>query len=78
MAIFDICPFLTAPGPFKYFSENGCLQKIKYISIMVWRVPHIQFLAKVSLNVLEPFGDLLELRMLQKQLRRCYHLCSSS
>ena len=20
MAIFDICPFLTAPGPFEYFS----------------------------------------------------------
>ena len=23
MAIFDICKFLTAPGLFEYFSENG-------------------------------------------------------
>ena len=28
MAIFDICQFFTAPGPFEYFSENGCFQKI--------------------------------------------------
>ena len=48
MAIFDICQFLTAPGPFQYFSENGCFQKIKDISITVRRVPHIQFWAKVG------------------------------
>ena len=48
MAIFDICPFLTAPGPFEYFSENGCFQKIKDFSITVRRVPHIQFWAKVG------------------------------
>ena len=48
MAIFDICKFLTAPGPFEYFSENGCFQKIVDISIMVRRVPHIQFWAKVA------------------------------
>ena len=48
MAIFDICQFLTAPGPFEYFSENGCFQKIKDISIAVHRVPHIQFWAKVG------------------------------
>ena len=48
MAIFDMCPFLTAPGPFEYFSENGCFQKIKDISITVRRVPHIQFWAKVG------------------------------
>ena len=48
MAIFDICPFLTAPGPFEYFSENGCFQKIKDISKTVRRVPHIQFWAKVG------------------------------
>ena len=35
MAIFDICPFLMAAVPFEYFLENGCLQKIKDISIMV-------------------------------------------
>ena len=39
MAIFDICQFLTAPGPFEYFSENGYFQKIKDISIMVRQVP---------------------------------------
>ena len=28
MAIFDICPFLTAPGPFEYFSsENGVISE---------------------------------------------------
>ena len=32
MAIFYIYPFMTAPGPFEYFSENGCFQKIKDIS----------------------------------------------
>ena len=46
MAIFDICPFEMAPGPFEYFSKNGCFQKIKDISITVHRVPHIQFWAK--------------------------------
>ena len=35
MAIFDICLFLTAPGLFEYFSENGFFQKIKDISITV-------------------------------------------
>ena len=29
LAIFEICPLLTAPGPFKWFSENGHLQKIE-------------------------------------------------
>ena len=29
MAIFDICQFLTAPGPFEYFSEIGWFHKIK-------------------------------------------------
>ena len=29
------CAFLTAPGLFEYFLENGCLQKIKDISITV-------------------------------------------
>ena len=32
MAIFDICQF-------EYFSEKGCFQKIKDISITVRRVP---------------------------------------
>ena len=48
MANFYICAFLTAPGPFEYFSENGCFQKIKDISITVHRVLHIQFWAKVG------------------------------
>ena len=43
MAIFDIFPFFMAQGQFEYFSENGCLQKIKDISIMVHQDPHIQF-----------------------------------
>ena len=37
MANFDICPFLTAPGQSEYFSENGCLQKIKDIlKLLCW------------------------------------------
>ena len=48
MAIFDICPFLTTPGPFEYFSENGYFQKIKDISITVRWDPNIQFWPKVA------------------------------
>ena len=29
LVIFEICQFLMIPGPFEYFSENGCSQKIK-------------------------------------------------
>ena len=28
LVIFEICQFLTIPGPFEYFSENGWSQKI--------------------------------------------------
>ena len=42
MAIFDICPFVTAPGPFEYFSENQ-----RYLNNGV-PSPHIQFWAKVG------------------------------
>ena len=45
---FDICSFLMAAGPFEYFSENGCFQKIKDILIMVRQVPRNQFWAKVG------------------------------
>ena len=27
LVIFEICQFLTIPGPFEYFSENGWSQK---------------------------------------------------
>ena len=33
LVIFDICHFLTIPGLFEYFSENGCPQRIKVFSI---------------------------------------------
>ena len=29
VVIFEIRQFLMIPGPFEYFSENGCSQKIK-------------------------------------------------
>ena len=29
LVIFEICQFLTIPGSFEYFSENGWSQKIK-------------------------------------------------
>ena len=28
---FEICQFLTIPGPFEYFSENGWSQKISFL-----------------------------------------------
>ena len=42
MAIFDICPFLMAPGSFEYFSENQRYLDNSALS------PHIQFWAKVG------------------------------
>ena len=30
--IFEICHFLMILGPFEYFSENGCSQKITFYS----------------------------------------------
>ena len=33
LVIFQICQFLTIPGPFEYFSENGWSQKIKVFSM---------------------------------------------
>ena len=48
MAIFDICPFLMVPGLFEYFSENGCLHKIKDISITLHWDHNIQFWYKVG------------------------------
>ena len=35
LVIFEICQFLTIPGPFEYFSENGWWsQKITFYSEM--------------------------------------------
>ena len=34
VVIFEICQFLTIPGPFEYFSENGWSQKITFYSEM--------------------------------------------
>ena len=44
VVIFEICQFLTIPGPFEYFSENGWSQKIAfysetdgpYLDIQIW------------------------------------------
>ena len=30
LVIFEMCHFLTVPGPFEYFSENGALRKLKF------------------------------------------------
>ena len=32
LVIIEICHFLTIPGPFEYFSEKGCPQKIAFYS----------------------------------------------
>ena len=31
LVIFEICQFLTIPGLFEYFSENGWSQKISFL-----------------------------------------------
>ena len=30
LVIFDICHFLTIPGPFEYFKKMGALRKSKF------------------------------------------------
>ena len=39
LVIFEICQFLTIPGPFEYFSENGWPQKIKVFSMKEQSLP---------------------------------------
>ena len=39
LVIFEICQFLTIPGPFEYFSENGWFQKIKVFSMKERSLP---------------------------------------
>ena len=43
LVIFEICQFLTIPGPFEYFSENGWSQNIKVFSIKEWLLPPYRF-----------------------------------
>ena len=40
---FEICHFLTIPGPFEYFSENGWSQKIKVFSMKERSLPPYRF-----------------------------------
>ena len=39
LVIFEICQFLTIPGPFEYFPENGWSQKIKVFSMKERSLP---------------------------------------
>ena len=39
LVIFEICQFLTIPGPLEYFSENGWSQKIKVFSMKERSLP---------------------------------------
>ena len=39
LVIFEICQFLTIPGPFEYFPENGWSQKIKVFSMKEQSLP---------------------------------------
>ena len=43
LVIFEICQFLTIPGPFEYFSENGWSQKIKVFLMKEQSLPPYQF-----------------------------------
>ena len=40
---FEICHFLIIPGPFWYFSENGCSQRIKVFSMKEQSLTPYQF-----------------------------------
>ena len=41
LIIFEICQFLTIPGLFEYFSENGWSQKIKVFLMKEGSLPHL-------------------------------------
>ena len=43
LVIFEICQFLTIPGPFEYFSENGWSQKIKVFLMKEQSLPPYRF-----------------------------------
>ena len=54
LAIFNICHFMTIPGSFEDFSENGCAQKISFLNegMIIWaliglvlggRVPRLNY-----------------------------------
>ena len=43
MVIFEICQFLTIPGPFEYFSKNGWSQKIIVFLMKEQLLPPYQF-----------------------------------
>ena len=43
LVIFEICQFLTIPGPFEYFSDNGWSQKIKVFSMKEQLLPPYWF-----------------------------------
>ena len=43
LVIFEVCQFLTIPGRFEYFSENGWSQKIKVFSMKEQSLPLYQF-----------------------------------
>ena len=43
LVIYEICQFLTIPGPFEYFSENGWSHKIKVLSMKEQSLPPYWF-----------------------------------
>ena len=43
LVIFEICQFLTIPGPFEYFSKNGWSQKIIVFLMKEQLLPPYQF-----------------------------------
>ena len=44
LVIFEICYFLTIPGPFEYLSENGCRQKTKVFLMKEQQILPYQFI----------------------------------
>ena len=43
LVIFDICHFLTIPGPFEYFQKMGALRKSKFSRLRSNRLGGLQF-----------------------------------
>ena len=71
LVFFEICHFLAIPGPFEYFSENGCAQKIKVFSMKEQSLPLIGLVLGGEVPRLKSWANLFPN---PKHLRGCYRL----
>ena len=69
LVIFEICQFLTIPGLFEYFSENGWSQKIKVFSMKEQSLPPIGLVLGGEVPRLNHWPNSFPI---QNTLRGCY------